>query len=202
MRLPALLLFVLPALLPAGAAAQATLNKCIDAEGRVTYSNLPCRGARDVQKLEIDPPPVSPPRAPAPATPPAPPPAAPVPAPATGPATVPPSVPQAAERPSTPGPVEPAPSPVPPRAPAAVPVAPLPATSPPARATPQPAPPQAARPTAVVTPRTCDALSEQLGRVLDKMDAARGKGVSPQQQDAWSKEIQALERKKTEAGCF
>ncbi len=55
MRLLALILLVLPALLPAGASAQATLNKCIDAEGRVTYSNLPCRNAREARKVEIDP---------------------------------------------------------------------------------------------------------------------------------------------------
>lgn len=48
-------LLVLPVLLPAGASAQATLNKCIDAEGRVTYSNLPCRNAREARKVEIDP---------------------------------------------------------------------------------------------------------------------------------------------------
>ena len=33
----------------------ATLNKCIDARGQVTYSNLPCRNAREVRTLEIDP---------------------------------------------------------------------------------------------------------------------------------------------------
>jgi hypothetical protein len=32
----------------------ATLNKCIDAQGQVTYSNLPCRNAREVRTLEID----------------------------------------------------------------------------------------------------------------------------------------------------
>lgn len=35
----------------------ATLNKCIDAKGNVTYSNLPCRNARETQAVEIDPPP-------------------------------------------------------------------------------------------------------------------------------------------------
>ena len=40
--------------LAAGAEA-ATLNKCIDAKGEVTYSNLPCRNAKEVHKLEIDP---------------------------------------------------------------------------------------------------------------------------------------------------
>jgi hypothetical protein len=35
-----------------------TLNKCIDAQGKVTYSNLPCRNAKEVQKLEVDPAPL------------------------------------------------------------------------------------------------------------------------------------------------
>jgi hypothetical protein len=55
MRLLALILLALPTLLPAGASAQATLNKCIDAEGKVTYSNLPCLNARQARKVEIDP---------------------------------------------------------------------------------------------------------------------------------------------------
>jgi len=33
----------------------ATLNKCIDAQGKVTYSNLPCRNAREARTVEIDP---------------------------------------------------------------------------------------------------------------------------------------------------
>ena len=40
-------------------AEAATLNKCIDAKGEVTYSNLPCRNAREVRTLEIDPAPPS-----------------------------------------------------------------------------------------------------------------------------------------------
>jgi hypothetical protein len=55
MRLLALVLLALPALLPTGASAQASLNKCIDAQGKVTYSNLPCRNAREVRAVEIDP---------------------------------------------------------------------------------------------------------------------------------------------------
>jgi hypothetical protein len=55
MRLLALALLVLPILFSTGASAQATLNKCIDAEGKVTYSNLPCRNAREARKVEIDP---------------------------------------------------------------------------------------------------------------------------------------------------
>ena len=35
-------------------AGAATLNKCIDAKGEVTYSNLPCRNAKEVRRLEID----------------------------------------------------------------------------------------------------------------------------------------------------
>jgi len=40
-------------------AETATLNKCIDAKGQVTYSNLPCRNAREVRTVEIDPAPQS-----------------------------------------------------------------------------------------------------------------------------------------------
>lgn len=36
-------------------AEPATLNKCIGAEGKVTYSNLPCSNAREVRTVEIDP---------------------------------------------------------------------------------------------------------------------------------------------------
>jgi hypothetical protein len=43
---------------PGFAVAQDTLNKCIDAQGLVTYTNKPCTNAREVHKLEIDPPPV------------------------------------------------------------------------------------------------------------------------------------------------
>ena len=66
MRLLALALLALPALLSTGASAQATLNKCIDAQGRITYSNLPCRDAREARKVEIDPVPLPDPARPAP----------------------------------------------------------------------------------------------------------------------------------------
>jgi len=36
----------------------ATLNKCIDAQSKVTYSNLPCRNAQEAHKLEIEPSPL------------------------------------------------------------------------------------------------------------------------------------------------
>ncbi len=64
MRFPALALLSLCALLPAVAGAQATLNKCIDARGGVTYSNLPCKDAREIKKVEIDPVPPAPAEAP------------------------------------------------------------------------------------------------------------------------------------------
>lgn len=63
MHLPALALFTFMSLCPAMAMAQATLNKCTDAGGAITYSNTPCTNARMAQKLEIDPAPVpDPPR--------------------------------------------------------------------------------------------------------------------------------------------
>jgi hypothetical protein len=50
------------ALAASASAEPPTLNKCIDAEGRITYSNLPCRNARQTRTVEIDP---APPPAPA-----------------------------------------------------------------------------------------------------------------------------------------
>jgi len=153
MRLLALALLVLPILFSTGASAQATLNKCIDAEGKVTYSNLPCRNAREARKVEIDPAP-------------------------------------------TPDQVRPAPAPVEPEAPKAV-----------------PAPNETAtlrldtqrttgKPAARVSARQCDTLTDKLGRVFDKMDQARRKGYTQQQMDAWNLEVQDLERKKQQSGCF
>lgn len=58
MRLSILVLLALLVLLPAGASAQATLNKCIDAQDKVTYSNLPCNNAQEVRRVTIDPAPL------------------------------------------------------------------------------------------------------------------------------------------------
>ena len=58
MRLPAFVLLTLISLCPPIAAAQATLNKCIDAQGLVTYTNKPCSNPREAHKVEIDPAPV------------------------------------------------------------------------------------------------------------------------------------------------
>jgi hypothetical protein len=82
MRRLAFALLSLCALLPPPVWAQSTLNKCIDARGDVTYSNLPCKNAREARKIEVDPAPPGPsaspkpaaaPKAPKPAAPPAPP---------------------------------------------------------------------------------------------------------------------------------
>ncbi|MBI1283915.1 MAG: DUF4124 domain-containing protein [Thiobacillus sp.] len=53
-----IVLTALAGLVLASSAGADTLNKCIDAQGKVTYSNLPCRNAREVQKVEIDPAPL------------------------------------------------------------------------------------------------------------------------------------------------
>jgi hypothetical protein len=50
------------ALMLAGGVQAATLNKCIDANGQVTYSNLPCRNARETRTVEIDPAPLPDPK--------------------------------------------------------------------------------------------------------------------------------------------
>jgi hypothetical protein len=163
---------------PAAGAGPATLNKCIDARGKVTYSNLPCRNARETRAIEIDP-----------APPPAPVRAAPVQTHAM-PAPVQPA-PLAQPAPAVTAPVQRPPAP--PRA--------APATREPAtlkletRSVP-------AKPVARTSARQCDALTDKLGRVFDTMDAARRKGYTQEQMNAWNQEIKDLERKKQQAGCF
>ena len=185
MRVLALSLFALSALLPLPVAAQATLNKCLDAGGKVTYSNLPCRNAQQVKKVEIDPPPrtvrpqdiqmSAPPASPA----------LPVP-PSAAPATAPFAVP----------------APAAPRmqAPAAAPRAPVIAIEPsPKYIEAQPSP---VKPAAHPSASQCNALSDQLGRIFDKMDAARRVGATQEQMNTWNEEIKELERKKQQSGCF
>ena len=156
MRLLVLVLLALTALLPAGASAQDTLNKCIDAEGRITYSNLPCRNARETRAVEIDPPPLPDPvRA--------------------QPVQTQPAKPAAAK-------------------PAASANAPAPISLETRRTT--------GKPAARASARRCDALTDKLGRVFDKMDQARRKGYTQEQMDAWNLEVKDLERKKQQSGCF
>lgn len=151
MRLFALA-FALAALSPAQAGAQTTLNKCIDAQGRVAYSNLPCPKSRTAQKIEIDP------------APPAPPPAA-----------------KAAPEKRAPAR----------RAPADTPAQLQLETG----RTPEHSVPR-------VSARQCDALTDKLGRLLDRMDEARRQGYTLEQMNRWNAEIRELERKKQQSGCF
>ena len=179
MRLLAFALLALTTLLPAGVSAQATLNKCVDANGKVTYSNLPCRNAREVRKVEIDPPPK--------------------PDPAPVPAKV--AKPQPA--------VIPKPA-VKPQAATQAPAAALPADVPPVASTPPassqdlptPAPLKPGKSSIRLTARQCDSLTDKLGNILDQMDQARRSGYTQQQMDAWEQEIQDIESKKQQSGCF
>lgn len=137
--------------------AQATLNKCTDARGLVTYTNKPCVNAHEVRKLEIDP----------------------------------------------------APVPDRPRAEAA----PVQASKPAIPATELTKPSGSVqidmRKTAAGKPvleksagGQCDILSDQLGRILDKMDQARRKGYTQAQMDKWNEQTRELERKKQQSACF
>lgn len=160
--------------LTTGTVVAASLNKCVDVYGKVTYSNLPCKGANEVRKIEIDPaPPVR------------------VVPPATN--AVPASQPD------------------------------LPKVDVPVYVMPE-KPPVVTVPTSTAAPaekkaeikletfdaskkksqnkNNCDTLSNKLGLVLDKMDAARRKGYTQKQMDDWNSEVKSLENKKQQAGCF
>ncbi len=137
-----LLTLCLAALLAHSAGAD-SLYKCIDARGKVTYSNLPCHNAREAHKLAIDP---------------APP-------------------PERTRSTKNPQQDETAAS----RAPAAEP---------------------RKKASVVRSTSRCENLSERIGRVLDKMDAARRQGYTLKQRDDWNQEIKDLERQKQQAGCF
>ncbi len=144
--------------LAAPAIEAASLNKCIDATGQVTYSNLPCRNAHKTQSVEIDPTPA-------------------------------------------PDPVKPAaPKPVAPK-PASVKVAPV-KTPPESGSAPQLSTYSHGRPAKPVSANQCDSLSDKMGAIFDKMDAARRKGYTQEQMNKWNQEIQSLEAKKQQSGCF
>lgn len=137
----------------------ATLNKCIDAKGEITYSNLPCRNAKEVRTVEIDP------------------------APPPDPVRAQPAQPQAAQaaKPAAPQPVAPT------TEPAAIRL-------------------ETGHSGGTLPPRAsaskCNALSDKLGQVFDKMDQARRKGYTQKEMDAWNLEVKELERKKQLSGCF
>jgi len=136
-------------------AEAATLNKCIDAKGEVTYSNLPCHNAREVRTVEIDPAPQPDPVQAQPAQ----------------PAIVPTSKPKS----------------------------PPTKSAPPIRLETRHA---SAPPPSRASASKCDALTNKLGQVFDKMDQARRKGYTQKQMDAWNLQVKELERKKQLSGCF
>jgi Domain of unknown function (DUF4124) len=159
MRLIALVLLALPSLLPTGASAQATLNKCIDAGGSITYSNLPCRNARETRRVEIDPVPQPDP---------------------------------ARKQPVQTQTVQPAKSAEPKPAAAPKEISPIRLDT---RST-------TGNPASRASASQCNALTDKLGRVFDKMDQARRKGYTQKQMDEWNLEVKDLERKKQQSGCF
>jgi hypothetical protein len=140
--------------LTSGAEAD-TLNKCIDAQGRVTYSNLPCRNAKEVHRLEIDP--------------------APLPDPA---------------------PKQPIRGHTTPTQPARQDAQPVPEAKPASKGK------SASKGALKNSARECDSLSEKLGSVLDAMDKAHRKGYTQEQMNKWNQEVQKLESKKRQSGCF
>lgn len=157
-----------------GVVPAASLNKCVDAYGKVTYSNLPCKGANEVRKVEIDPAPPVPPAVPV--------------TPLALPAM---AVP---ESPKVEVPVY--------LAPQKNPVVSIPKSGA------APLEKKAAIKFETLggpkkqSQNTCDTLSDKLGLVLDKMDAARRKGYTQKQMDDWNSEIKSLESKKQQSGCF
>ena len=178
MRLLIVCIVAMVASLAVPAIEAAALNKCIDAQGQVTYSNLPCRNAREVRKVEIDPPPKPDP----------------VPVPAKVAKPQPAVTPQPVVKPQTPTQAPAATLPV-----AVPPVASTPASS---QNLPTPAPQKPGKSSIRLTARQCDSLTDKLGKILDQMDQARRSGYTQQQMDAWEQEIQDIESKKQQSGCF
>ena len=132
----------------------ASLNKCVDVYGKVTYSNLACQGAQQARKVEIDPaPPVPKMVVPTPVAP--------------MPVAVIPELEQAPDEKNSTVKLETF------------------GTAPKKQAS-----------------NLCDTLTDKLGLVLDKMDAARRKGYTQAQMDKWNLDIKELERKKQQASCF
>jgi len=173
MQLLIVRIVAIAASLAAPAIEAAALNKCIDAQGQVTYSNLPCRNAREIRKVEIDPPPKPDP--------------APVPAKVAKPQTA--AIPQSVAKPQ------------PATLPADVP--PVVSTPPaPSQDMPTTAPQKPGKSSIRLTARQCDSLTDKLGKILDQMDQARRSGYTQQQMDAWEQEIKDIESKKQQSGCF
>jgi hypothetical protein len=141
--------------LTVGALHAASLNKCTDASGMVTYSNLACTGAQQARKVEIDPAP---------------------------------PVPNVQK-------LTPEKAPAEKNSPEKTPVEKSGTVK---LETFSPTPKKKTGNTG----NNCDALTNKLGHVLDKMDAARNKGYTQKQMEDWKLDIKELERKKQQAGCF
>lgn len=172
---------IIPLSFTVGGVNAASLNKCLDVYGKVTYSNMPCKDANQVRKVEIDPAPPVPQVAPTP-----PPTNVGVPVyvmPQKSPEWVP-----TGNVKSTPGFT----------------------TITPRKAEHVSPPPDKKAVVKLETfgalkkhsQNTCDTLSDKLGLVLDQMDAARRKGYTQKQMDGWNLEIKSLENKKQQKGCF
>ncbi|MGA7179784.1 MAG: DUF4124 domain-containing protein [Thiobacillaceae bacterium] len=48
----------------------------------------------------------------------------------------------------------------------------------------------------------CDKISDQISEVMDKMDAARHKGYTAEQESEWNQKINELTAKKNRLNCF
>ncbi len=125
----------------------ASLNKCVDIYGKVTYSNLACTGAQQIRKVDIDPAPPAP-KMPAPLV----------------------VVPEFGHAPAEKN--------------GLVKLETF-STAPKRKSA-----------------KHCDKLTDKLGLILDKMDAARRKGYTQSQMDKWNIEVKDLEHKKQQASCF
>lgn len=214
-------LFVL-ALFAAAPVTAATLNKCIDENGEITYTNLACAKTQAAKKIELDPPPPpEPPRtiwvpvqvAPTPIQNPVGQAAPPNPAPVSAPSAPAQSVlpqssallpePPHGSQPPPATPVQPAASrPAPPPAASEI-ISPRGSTTTFTNVPSDPAP--APRP-AGTTPTTlaaslCDVLTRQIGEVLDRMDAARHH-ANPEAMQTWQSQVQALEARRQASNCF
>lgn len=177
MQLLIVRIVAIAASLAAPAIEAAALNKCIDAQGQVTYSNLPCRNAREIRKVEIDPPPK------------------PDPVPVKVAKPQPAALPQSIAKPQVE--TQPQAATLPADVPRAVSTPPAPSQD-----MPTAAPQKPGKSSIRLTARQCDGLTDKLGKILDQMDQARRSGYTQQQMDAWEQEIKDIESKKQQSGCF
>lgn len=170
MRLITLIFLCLPLV------AQASLYKCLDNAGRVTYTNAACDKAGLKEATLIAPPP--PPAVDAPVV------------------QTPPTVKLSASKPRSTGFREIAPKEAPLRETALQSAL---------QGTPLHEMPTAKLAMNRIAPSStgnCDKMNEQLGRVMDDMDAARRAGYTAQQEAGWNQRISGIQSEKSRMGCF